>query len=267
MQRQARALGVGPLDQPRVAELVGILSGIVPDAEPGIVLRRADGPRLPRDDLPERRASLLCERDIKRGHGRHGNVGHGLIHDALKGQEVVIPVAVHVFQRVHRAVVHDEAVAVLHHGPNAGGLEVQERERGATVERHRKRHDALSRDRLRGHVLVEHGVTVCRPHQPPESVGSLTVLIRLFPRAGGHGLVDPVLMDDGIPDLIRRARAPRRGVVLRHGAGQQPDGLRLYELHARTPGIPSASHASTMSDVRRENLAISDMEMSMSRRS
>lgn len=110
-------LALAPLDQPRVAELVGILSGIVPDAEPGIVLRRADGPRLPRDDLPERRASLLCERDIKRGHGRHGNVGHGLIHDALKGQEVVIPVAVHVFQRVHRAVVHDEAVAVLHHGP------------------------------------------------------------------------------------------------------------------------------------------------------
>ena len=93
------------------------------------------------------------------------------------------------------------------------------------------------------------------------------MLIRLFTRAVGHGLVDLVLMDDGIPDLIRRARTPRRGVVFRHGAGQQPDGLRLYELHARTPGIPSASHASTMSDVRRENLAISDMEMSMSRRS
>ena len=93
------------------------------------------------------------------------------------------------------------------------------------------------------------------------------VLVRLFPRAGSHGLVDPVLMDDGIPNLIRRACTPRRGVVFRHGAGQELDGLRLYELHARTPGIPSASHASTMSDVRRENLAISDMEMSMSRRS
>ena len=139
VQGQARALGVGPLDQPRVAELVGVLSGIVPDAEPGIVLRRTDRPRLPRDDLPERRASLLRERDLKRRHGRDGNVCHGLIHDALKGQEVVFPVAVHVFQRIHRAVVHDEAVAVLHHGPDAGGLEVQERERRAAVERHSKR--------------------------------------------------------------------------------------------------------------------------------
>ena len=264
---QAGALGVGPLDQPRVAELVGVLAGIVPDAETGVVLRHADGPRLPRDDVPECGASLLCERDIKRRHGRHGNVGHGLIHDALKGQEVVVPVAVHVSQRVHRAVVHDEAVAVPYLGPDAGSLEVQERKRRAAVERHRKRHDVLSRDRLRGHVLVEHCVTVRRPHEPPCRVRPFAVLIRLLTRAVSHGLVDPVLMNDGIPDLIGCVRVPRRGVVFRYGAGQQPDGLRLYELHARTPGIPSASHASTMSDVRRENLAISDMEMSMSRRS
>ena len=217
--------------------------------------------------MPECGASLLCERDIKRRHGRHGNVGHGLIHDALKGQEVVVPVAVHVLERGNRAVIHDEAVTVPHHGPDAGGLEVQERERGAAVEGYRKRHDVLSRDSLRGHVLVEHCVTVRRPHEPPCRIRPFAILIRPLARAGGHGLVDPVLMDDGIPDLIGCARVPRRGVVFRHGAGQQPDGLRLYELHARTPGIPSASHASTMSDVRRENLAISDMEMSMSRRS
>ena len=217
--------------------------------------------------MPECGASLLCERDIKRRHGRHGNVGHGLIHDALKGQEVVVPVAVHVLERGNRAVIHDEAVTVPHHGPDAGGLEVQERERGAAVEGYRKRHDVLSRDSLRGHILVEHGVTVRRPHEPPESVGSLAVLIRLFTRAVGHGLVDLVLMDDGIPDLIRRARTPRRGVVFRHGAGQQPDSLRFYELHARTPGIPSLSQSSTKSDTRRPYLATSLRRMFMSRRS
>ena len=193
--------------------------------------------------MPECGASLLCERDIKRRHGRHGNVGHGLIHDALKGQEVVVPVAVHVLERGNRAVIHDEAVTVPHHGPDAGGLEVQERERGAAVEGYRKR------------------------HEPPESVGSLAVLIRLFTRAVGHGLVDLVLMDDGIPDLIRRARTPRRGVVFRHGAGQQPDSLRFYELHARTPGIPSLSQSSTKSDTRRPYLATSLRRMFMSRRS
>ena len=52
IQRQARALCVGTLDQPRVAELVGVLSGIVPDAEPGIVLRRTDRPRLPAMTCP-----------------------------------------------------------------------------------------------------------------------------------------------------------------------------------------------------------------------
>ena len=126
---------------------------------------------------------------------------------------------------------------------------------------------SIGRDGLRGHVLIEHCVTVRRPHEPPRRIRPFAILVRPLARAGGHGLVDPMLMDDGIPDLIGCARVPRRGVVFRHGAGQQPDGLRLYELHARTPGIPSASHASTMSDVRRENLAISDMEMSMSRRS
>ena len=45
VQEQARALGVGPLDQPRVAELVGVLSGIVPDAEPGIVPCQGGFPR------------------------------------------------------------------------------------------------------------------------------------------------------------------------------------------------------------------------------
>ena len=117
---------------------------------PEIVIHRltGDGPRnlllAPLWSTDKKRVlntiqKCLRERDLKRGHGRHGNVGHGLIHDALKGQEVVFPVAVHVFQRIHRAVVHDEAVAVLHHGPNARRLEVQERERRTAVERHRKR--------------------------------------------------------------------------------------------------------------------------------
>ena len=205
--------------------------------------------------------------DFKRCHGRDRYTGHGLSNDHFKRSEVVLPIPINVLQRVYSLIVHDEAVAVLHHGPDAGGLEVQEGKGRTAVEGCRKRHDVLSRDRLRGHVLVEHCVTVRRPHEPPCRVRPFAVLIRLLTRAGGHGLVDPVLMDDGIPDLIGCARVPRRGVVFRHGAGQEPDGLRFYELHARTPGIPSASHASTMSDVRRENLAISDMEMSMSRRS
>ena len=219
--------------------------------------------------MPEGRAALLREGHFKRGYGGDGDFGHGLIHDALKGPEVVFPIAPNVLERVYHAVVHDQPVAVPDHGPDARGLEVQEGKRRATVERHfeGQRLGVRRGDGLGGDVLVQHGVLVRRPHEPPRGVGPLAVLVRPRARVGLYSLVDLVVMHNAIPDLVRRAHAPCRGLVLGNGTGEEADGLRFDDLHARTPGIPSASHASIMSAVRRVNLTISDMEMSVSRRS